>query len=196
LTRGEFEVSDGATWKTFQAKILTPVDAVAFIGHALISPFPVNNVTRAVGLCFFNFECVERLALPGDPEFTGPGFEGLVLYPPVTYPAIPLDTQAKIIFISACDMDVNMQNLLGITSSTHARALIVPQSATEVGMNMGEFAWEHIAEHLNDIPGVTTLSTAVAAANIDINNTTWLDSHGNPVAAVNWHVIGDGTIHF
>jgi hypothetical protein len=60
----------------------------------------------------------------------------------------------------------------------------------------GRICVEHIAEHLNDIPGVTTLSTAVAAANIDINNTTWLDSHGNPVAAVNWHVIGDGTIHF
>jgi hypothetical protein len=197
LTRGEFKILGAATWQAFQAQIVKPTDAVAFIGHS----FSDGNPSRAIGLCFFNYQCVEREAVPGDPEYA-PGFEGYlpdnVAYPTMTvaYPAPGLVTQSKIIFISACDMDVNMQNWFGVTSATVGRALVVPQNPTDVPMRMGEYAWEHIAQHLNDFPGVTLLSTAVAAANVDINGQTWQDSNGNPVAAVNWKVIGDGTVHF
>jgi hypothetical protein len=61
---------------------------------------------------------------------------------------------------------------------------------------MGEFAWLHIAAHLNDIPGVTTLRTAVDAANVDIDTQPWQDGNGTPVPPVHWKVIGDGTVHF
>ena len=203
-TPAEFEPSALATWEAFKVQIKKPAVVVAFIGHSLTSPFLDNGVLRAVGLCFFNWECEERLAVPGDPEYcTTPGcFEGLTpnpKYPTMTvaYPVDPLTTQAKIIFIAACVMDANMQSWLGITSATLGRALVVPPSATDIDLDMGEYEWERIALHLNDVPGVTTLRTAVAAANADVVNAApWYNEMNQVVPPQAWQVIGDSSIHF
>jgi hypothetical protein len=94
-------------------------------------------------------------------------------------------------------MDANMQSWLGITSSTVGRALVVPPSATEIDLDMGEYEWEHIALHLNDVPGVTTLRTAVAAANADVVNAApWYNEMNQVVPPQAWQVIGDSSIHF
>jgi len=192
-----FRVTNGATWANFQTETSIPLHAVAFMGHSLGGLTVGGYPERAVGLCFFNFECIERPPLTGEPEAPlglAPNFpDG-----PITSVTIEqaLKTQAKVIFISACDMDANMQSWLGITLSTLGRALVVPNQNTQVDINMGEFAWKAVARHLLDIPVVTTVRAAVDAANIDINNTNWTDSSGNPIPAVNWKVIGDSSVRF
>jgi hypothetical protein len=93
-------------------------------------------------------------------------------------------------------MDTNMQAWLGVTPSTFGRALVVPDSLTDVDLNMGEFAWRRILAHLMDLPGVTTLHAAVDKANDDIDNTNWVDDNNNPIPRVHWHVTGDGSVHF
>jgi len=195
VTRGEFMIYSGASWKNFSGELLKPLDGVAFIGHSLTGTTAGGYPARAVGLCFFNYACVQRPFVPGDPEF---GTESMSPVTPITSVDVEpyLQTQARLIFISACNMDANMQEWLGVTSSSRGRALVVPNSNVDVDMYMGEFAWERILSHLNDVPGVTTLATAVNSANIDINNQHWTDDNGNPIPAVNWTVIGDGTVHY
>jgi hypothetical protein len=61
-------------------------------------------------------------------------------------------------------------------------------------MNMGEFAWLHIAQHLAE--DKTTLQQAVDKANSDIDKVHWIDTNGNPLPAVHWTVVGDRTIQF
>lgn len=101
--------------------------------------------------------CVEREVSPVTRK-TCPVSKVTFQNTPITsilYPAPPLVTQAKIIFIAACNMDANMQKWLGVTSSTVGRALVLPLSTTDIDLDMGEYEWERIAVHVNDVPGVT-----------------------------------------
>jgi antibiotic biosynthesis monooxygenase (ABM) superfamily enzyme len=64
----------------------------------------------------------------------------------------------------------------------------------DVGLQMGEFAWLHIAQRLTQ---GNSLQDAVQTANGDIDGAApWFDANGNPVAPVHWKVVGDGTIKF
>ena len=201
-----------ATWEEFQTQLLKRNAAVAFIGHSLDSNIP-NFPNRAVGLCFFNTACVERMAVPDDPEFVIIGFPGwepnsYYLNPPTPateYPVPPMDTKAKIIFISACDMDANMQVWLGVTNATPNRALVVPESITDIDVDMGEYEWLRILRYLTS---GKNLQQAVENANTDVANptlNTWYaiqpDGSKKQVPPQRWQVIGDsgngGTgIHF
>ncbi len=186
-----------ATWKKFQIRPAT-VQALAFIGHAIV------KYNRAVALCFYD-TCAERATVPGDPEYctSPPGcFLGWLADPPAPpqtdYPAPSPANQAAIIFISACNMDANMQTWLGINNNTAGRALVVPPSNTEVLLGMGEYEWLHILRYLTS---GQNLQQAVASANSDVAHQTWTDNQGNPYPAQAWQVIGDsgngGTgIHF
>ena len=112
--------------------------------------------------------------------------------PPSTdYPAPPLVSQAMILFVSACNMDANMQTWLGISNSTAGRALVVPQINTEVELDMGEYEWLRILSYLTS--GHQNLQQAVAQANNDVANHHggWLDNTGKQVPAQAWQVIGD-----
>jgi hypothetical protein len=189
-------VGQYATWDRFQKDLLKPISAVAFIGHSLdsIPPAPV----RAIGLCFFNAQCVERQTVPGDFEYCVPVgcFLGYSDNPPVVnnvdYPAPPIVSQAKIIFISACNMDVNMQAWLGVNSNATGRALVVPQSTTDVDLDMGEYEWLQILHYLTS---GQNLQQAVANANNDVAHThgPWYNNSQPPqqVQPQAWQVIGD-----
>ena len=188
-----------ATWEEFQTQVLKRNAAVAFIGHSLFSSVP-NYPNRAVGLCFFNTACVERMAVPDDPEFIIIGFPGwepasYYLDPPTPateYPIPPMDTKAKIIFIAACDLDQNMQVWLGVTNATPNRALVVPKSITDIDLDMGEFEWLQILRFLTS---GKNLQQAVSLANNDVAGKQWfmLQPGGSPtpVPAQAWQVIGD-----
>ncbi len=77
-----------------------------------------------------------------------------------------------------------MQTFMGISNSTAGRALVVPQSNTEVYMGMGEYEWLHILRYLTS---GQNLKDAVNSANADViaayTGTAW-----TPQA---WQVIGD-----
>jgi hypothetical protein len=180
-----------AAWEEFQTQVLKRNAAVAFIGHSLFSGVP-NYPNRAVGLCFFNLECAERMVVPDDPEFIVLGFEGYKPGPKTDYPVLPMDTKAKIIFIAACDLDQNMQLWLGVTNATPNRALVVPQSITDIDLDMGEFEWLQILRYLTS---GKNLQQAVSLANNDVAGKQWfmLQPGGSPtpVPAQAWQVIGD-----
>ena len=181
-----------ATWKKFQNRPAT-VKAISFIGHSMVPPTAPAYPDRAVGLCFSD-ALAERAAVPGDPEYTQPGFLGYIAdlpCPQVTdYPAAPLASQAAIIFISACNMDANMQTWLGINDNTAGRALVVPQSSTEVLIGMGEYEWLHILRYLTS---GQNLKQAVKNANTDVANpqNNWKDNLGKLYPPQAWQVIGD-----
>lgn len=93
-----------------------------------------------------------------------------------------------------------MQTWLGVSNSTVAQALVVPQIITEVDLDMGEYEWLQTLRYLTS---GQNLQQAVANANYDVANThgPWYDNTGKQVPAQAWQVIGDsgngGTgIHF
>jgi hypothetical protein len=108
----------------------------------------------------------------------------------------PLKTDAKIIFIAACDVSANnLEQFIGITPQTRHRAAVVPIGVQDIVLSMGEFAWLHITQRL--VQG-NNLQEAVTLANQDLDNNPggWVNEHGNPVPIVHWKVIGDGSISF
>jgi hypothetical protein len=62
-------------------------------------------------------------------------------------------------------MDVNMQKWLGVSNSTAGRASVVPQSNTEIDLDMGEYEWLQILHYLTS---GENLQQAVANANNDV----------------------------
>jgi hypothetical protein len=202
LTTSIARVNGSATWEKFRSRPQT-VQALAFIGHSLDStaPFPV----RAIGLCFAGGYCVERQAVPGDPEYCAMVgcFLGYGENPPlvnvVEYPAPSPVFQASIVFIAACNMDANMQSWLGITNNTAGRALLVPQNTTDIDLDMGEYEWLRILAYLTS---GKNLQQAVNSANADVaTKAPWHDVNNNVVPPQAWQVVGDsgngGTgIHF
>ncbi len=194
LTTSVSRILQEATWKKFQNRPAT-VTALGFIGHSMIPITAPKYPNRAVGLCFSDV-LAERAAVPGDPEYctTLGCFEGYIADPPcpqaTEYPASLLANQATIIFISACNMDANMQAWLGITNTTTGRAVVVPESNSEVVLGMGEYEWLHILRYLTS---GQNLQQAVFNANADVASPQnhWTDNQGNPVPAQAWQVIGD-----
>jgi hypothetical protein len=99
------------------------------------------------------------------PDGTGPW------YYVQSAPSTTLATEAKIIFIGSCDMDVPVQHFLGFDySSDSRRALVVPRSTVDVSLPMAEFAWLQIAQRLTQ---ENSLAESVTLANADIDRKTW-----------------------
>jgi hypothetical protein len=210
LTQASFSIYDKASESNFIGQVFKPIDAVAFIGHSL-----EGTNGAAIGLCFGQqgtqiYEGqVPPLVLPlypCDSILSG----GYGIYNPAP-PAVPTEyyqvslappsiaSQAKIIFFAACELNAGMQNFMGITNSTVGRALLFPQSVTDIDLDMGEFEWLQI---LANLEGGGNLQQAVAAANAAVvAKAPWYDNQGNIVPPQAWQVIGDsgngGTgIHF
>ena len=96
-------------------------------------------------------------------------------------------------------MDANMHAWLGVSNATSGRALVVPQSNTEVLLGMGEYERLRILSYLTS---GQNLQQAVANANVDVVKAApWKDNTGTIYPPQAWQVIGDsgkgGTgIHF
>lgn len=183
-----------ATWRKFQTRPQT-VAAIGYVGHSLVPPTAPAFPNRAVGLCFYDM-LAERAAVPGDPEYSQVGFDGYIADPPcplvTDYPAPPLAIQPKVLFISACEMDPNMQNFLGINDNTAGRWLVVPVDVTEVLLGMGEYEWLQILRYLTS---GQNLQNAVNNANLDVlqaaQASPWRDPTGKIYPPEAWKVIGN-----
>jgi hypothetical protein len=112
-----------------------------------------------------------------------------VEYYPVSLAPPSIASQAKIIFFAACNLNASMQNFMGITNSTAGRALLFPQSVTDIDLDMGEFEWEQIVANLtsgqNLKQAVANAYTAVVA------KAPWYNTSGQVVPPQMWQVIGD-----
>jgi hypothetical protein len=158
---------------------------------------------RAIGLCFGfdlnagTFPCLQRLLNQGDPEYNGYHDDAGLMFMNTDGLWYQIDpgppsfaSQAQLIFIAACDLDVSMQSFLGITNSTHRRWLIVPESPTEVTLTMGEFAWLSIAQYLTK---GNNLQVAISKANHDLDvHPPWTDQLTKKIVpTVHWMAIGN-----
>jgi len=128
-----------ATFQNFQKEIGNERRAVAFIGHSFVPG------TTAIGLCFWQ-ACVVPIGKPlfnvGTVGQQVQDDEGN-LYTITLGPA-QLDTGARLVFISACDVDTSLQNFIGINAQTQHCALVVADGVFKVGLFMGELAWLHV----------------------------------------------------
>jgi len=197
LTTPYFDTYGEANFADFQTQISKPIDAVAFIGHSLQNP----NGGGAVGLCFGQIDFNQVMNIPIYPCYsTLPGLdnEGFV-YNGAEYTVLGSlasigPSQAKIIFVAACDLDASMQNFMGISNSTVGRALLFPQSVTDIDLDQGEFEWRQI---LANMASGQNLQVALDNANkATANQPPWYqwDSTTNTNVLVppqTWQVIGD-----
>jgi hypothetical protein len=192
LTTGLPRVAKDALFAKFQELISKPIPAVAFMGHALVEA-PPGYIKRGIGLCFYD-GCYERETVSGDPELNCTGIGCFLGYTGANYPLVPpLASQATIIFISACDVDANMQAWLGVSNNTPGRALVVPVNQTAVDIDMGEYEWLQILRFLTS---GENLQQAVSDANAAVKAKPWgqiqPDGSTLPTPAQAWRVIGDG----
>jgi hypothetical protein len=193
LTQPSFSIYGAASFSNYVNQIFKPIDAVAFIGHSLQGPSGSN----AIGVCFGQQGTDQQSGLPLYPCYsTGTGGYGVEYngaFYQVTGPVPSLGaSQAKIIFFAACDLDTTMQNFMGITNSTVGRALLFPQSATDIDLDMGEYEWLQI---LANLESGQNLQQAVANANAATAAKgpwyTLVNGVLTQVPAQAWQVIGD-----
>ena len=84
-----------------------------------------------------------------------------------------------------------MQTWLGVSNTTSGRALVVPPSATDIDLDMGEYEWLQI---LANLTSGQNLQTAVANANAATAPIAWytvVNGVKTRVPAQTWQVIGD-----
>jgi hypothetical protein len=192
LTEPVFHIYGDASESNFVGQIFKPIDAIAFIGHSL-----QNQVTGgAIGLCFGQAGVEQQSGLPLYPcDSIGQGGYGFAYngaFYQVSTVAPSIASQAKIIFFASCDLDTAMQTFLGVANSTAGRALLFPQSITDIDLDMGEFEWEQIVANLTS---GQNLQQAVANANTATAQKTWYNDKGQQVPAQAWQVIGDSGNH-
>jgi hypothetical protein len=193
LTQAHFFVNSAANENHVIGQLFKPVDAVAFMGHSLGN----TSGTYAIGICFGQIGIEDGLPLyPCDSTGTGGYTFGPYNggYYEVSAVAPSIASQAKIIFFAACDLNTTMQNFFGITNSTVGRALLFPQSTTDIDLDMGEYEWEQIVAYLES---GQNLQTAVDNANAKTKAFgPWyqynaVTGQNVQVPAQAWQVIGD-----
>lgn len=186
--------SDGtAAVAKYLKESASPLDGIAFIGHALLTTTPPCGTTNySVGLVFADGWLVRTPNQPPDPNNPcyNYGFD-----PPPTYRA-QIPTDAKIIFIAACD-DFNgvLGSLWNITNGTQGQALVMPDLSTtpdnipgSVDLWQGAVEWEQI--DINLAAG-QTIQQAVADANQYIKANPAMFVTGYSQA---WLIVGDPNV--
>jgi hypothetical protein len=58
------------------------------------------------------------------------------------------DSQSPVIFLSGCDIDPSIEDYFGIHDGDTGRALVVPDSTTDIPIDMGETAWLNLVKAL------------------------------------------------
>jgi len=86
----------------------------------------------------------------------------------------------------------DVKTFLGVTNSAAGRALLFPQSITDIDLDMGEFEREQIVANLTS---GQNLQQAVANANTATAQKTWYNDKGQQVPPQAWQVIGDSGNH-
>lgn len=166
-----------ATVANFQGELKKPIAAIGFLGHSFLDlncPVGTNPPCpkSSVGLWLSD---------------GGTGGQGLIATPSLgttQYPvrsymnAIPvsrIETQAKIVFIAACDTGPVFESLWNIQNGTSGQALIVP-IGTDASVIIGHaFShWEEFVDQL--VNGRNNAQDAVTASN------TWLLAQGHDIS--------------
>jgi hypothetical protein len=188
--------SHPATIVNFLKESATPRDGIAFIGHSLVLQTPTcGTANYSVGLSF-----ADGILIRTPNQFfdqNNPCYN--YSFPPpqpfaITYANL-IKTNAKVIFIGACD-DINgvLGSLWDINSQTQGQALVMPDLST-VPQNMpgavdlwqATLEWEQIASNL---AAGKTLQQAVAAANQFLQSIA--STLASPPEA--WLIIGDPSV--
>jgi hypothetical protein len=187
-TRPYYFLKSDATQGEFEIEIGRNIQGIAFIGHS----YPALSIPNvAVGLCFWGYCAIPDLVLrPGESIGNTSDPQGDVYEVGL---AGPWNGQARVVFISACDLTSVMQDWFGINSQTQHRVLIAPKGAVQVDMYMGQTAWLFVAQALSRHLSV---ATAVKFANQQMASINWVDSKGNKLPVPTWYPIGDSTITF
>ncbi len=201
IVSNEFFLDSDATASTFLTQVAKPIDAVSFFGHAFLTAPPQGMTIPpyTVGL-FFSGGVLIAQPVANDPNQPLLNFTPNPQLGPYTY-VTTIKTEAKVIFIAACDINQVFLNLWDITSSTQGRALVVPDptamgqlngnftfGAGSVDLAQGVIEWEQIA---NSLASGNTIENAVTNANQFVLN-FWRANpsfQGNPIAQ--WMVVGD-----
>lgn len=177
-----------ATVQNFKDNVATPLDIVAFIGHAFL--ISVSGVNISVGLRFRDLS----LVVNNSPALTFTPNEMVVR-------TGPIQTAAKVIFIGSCDTNSAFLSMWDINTDTITRALVVPDLARMATLNptfssidQGSVDLVQATIALEQITILLSKGESVSKAVGDTN--TFLSTlyqnnpglHNNPLAQ--WTVIG------
>jgi len=179
-----------ATLAEFQKQLAKRVDAIALISHGNVA-----NNTIAVGLCFdppANAASGITLNCTVTSQYSNATAQGVTMTEVNSF-----STQAKIVFLAACDAaQNNFTSLWNITRATKGQALIIQDVSKyngRVNLAHAAVAWQAILGQLGLIPNAQqqtgvqgmTVAKAVAAANNNMTANQYSER---------WTWIGDGSV--
>lgn len=172
-----------ATIENFETELASPRDALAFVGHSRYF-FSQSLGDYSIGICLIDLlnpvlvHCLDKQPVPGDPY----GFSDL---PPGDEWIPKLNSEAKVVFIAACDLTDIFKRFVDINSNTTGRALVVSTSETTYLGTASQF-WTIVA---TDLTGGCNVTQSFNDA------TNWFAAHpAQGVPLPTYTVIGDGNV--
>lgn len=163
---------EGSTLKAFKEELAKAQDAVGFIGHSVQHP----QTGASLGLRLIDAAIVKKTP---DPQYGLPGALNEIVD--------VIDSNAKVVFIAACELGPLFLSLWNIDDNTTDRALIVPVgSETNTDLFAATIAWKEIVRSL--INDRKTVSDAVTSGNF------LLQLNGVPASRLRFRVIGGQSV--
>jgi hypothetical protein len=187
-------ILSNATVPNFQAELQKPIAAIGFLGHSLLDRYCPGGPNSP---CLYTYSVGLLLSDGGTASqaLVATTSLGTAQYPVHTYAnataVSQIETQAKVVFIAACDIGPVFESLWNIQTGTTNQALIVPVE-TENDIIIGHTFkyWEQLLNQLTN--GSSSVQSAVTYSN------AWLLSQGtdidNQPITEQWQIIGGGNV--